>query len=277
MYQGERLTKTWLQSLDRLGFDHRWLHRDKAHYRKHSDHGQLALDASQLGFIQVVAIAEDIAIAPGRVPSLKHRKSQNPQSENASLDEQALRYLERNGAADVQALYDALIERNASVTKVEVADLVQRLAEQDKVALEDIPPATKSLSEYLRLWERNLWLYTSLVVSFATVLVIYVMPAEFPFLALRWVLGFVFVLFIPGYVTVEALFPKGRELDSIERFALSVGLSLALVPLVGLLLNYTPWGIRLTPMVISLTILTVGLAVIALARQYRISAERREV
>jgi len=230
-----------------------------------------------LGFIQVVAIAEDIAIAPGRVPSLKHRKSQNPQSENASLDEQALRYLERNGAADVQALYDALIERNASVTKVEVADLVQRLAEQDKVALEDIPPATKSLSEYLRLWERNLWLYTSLVVSFATVLVIYVMPAEFPFLALRWVLGFVFVLFIPGYVTVEALFPKGRELDSIERFALSVGLSLALVPLVGLLLNYTPWGIRLTPMVISLTILTVGLAVIALARQYRISAERREV
>ena len=229
-----------------------------------------------MGFIQVVAAAGNIAVALGRVPSLKHGKSQNSQSENASLDEQALRYLERNGAAGVQALYDALVARNASLTKVEVADLVQRLAEQDRVALEDVPPATKSLSQYLRLWERNLWLYTSLAISLATVLVIYAIPSDFPFVALRWVLGSVFVLFIPGYVTVEALFPRGRELDSIERFALSVGLSLALVPLVGLLLNYTPWGIRLTPIVISLTILTVGLALIGLARQYRISAERRE-
>jgi uncharacterized membrane protein len=106
------------------------------------------------------------------------------------------------------------------------------------------------------------------------VLVIYAVPPDFPFVALRWVLGSVFVLFIPGYVAVEALFPKGRELDSIERFALSVGLSLALVPLVGLLLNYTPWGIRLTPIVISLVILTVGLAVIAFARRYRLSVER---
>jgi uncharacterized membrane protein len=142
--------------------------------------------------------------------------------------------------------------------------------------LEDIPAAAKSLTEYLGFWERNLWLCVSLAVSFATLFVIYVMLSEFPFVILRWVLGSVFVLFIRGYVTVEALFPRGRELDSIECFALSVGLSLALVPLVGLLLNYTPWGIRLTPIVISLIILTVGLAVIALARQYRNSAERRE-
>jgi hypothetical protein len=207
---------------------------------------------------------------------LKHGKSQNSQSESASLDEQALRYLERNGAADVQALYDALLARDASLTKVEMADSVGRLAEQDKVTLEDVPPVTKSLSEYLRLWERNVWFYVSLVVSFATLFIIYALPSEFPFVALRWLLGSVFVLFIPGYVTVEALFPKGRELDSIERFALSVGLSLALVPLVGLLLNYTPWGIRLTPIVISLTILTVGLAVIALARQYKTSSARSE-
>jgi uncharacterized membrane protein len=192
------------------------------------------------------------------------------------LDEQALRYLERNATASVQELHDALSVGNPSLTQAETVDLVWRLADQEKVSLEDVPPSTKSLAEYLRLWERNLWLYGSLLVSLATILVIYALPSEFPFVPLRWIIGSVFVLFIPGYVTVEALFPKGRELDSIERFALSVGLSLALVPLVGLLLNYTPWGIRLTPIVISLTILTVGLAVIALARQYRISAERSE-
>jgi len=193
-----------------------------------------------------------------------------------SVDEQALRILERNSATTVQELHDVLSTRYPSLTKTEAVDLVWRLAGQDKVELEDVPPATKSLAEYLRHWERNLWLYGSLAISLATVLVIYTMPSEFPFVAVRWVLGSIFVLFIPGYVTVEALFPRGRELDSIERFALSVGLSLALVPLVGLLLNYTPWGIRLTPIVISLTILTIGLAAIALARQYRISAERSE-
>jgi hypothetical protein len=230
-----------------------------------------------LGFIQVVAVTGDIAIAAGGVPPLKHGKSKTPPSDVSSLDEQALRYFEKNATASVQELHDALIVRNPSLTKDEVADLVHRLAEQDKVSLEDVPPVTKSLAGYLRLWERSLWFYVSLAVSLATVLVIYVMPSAFPFVVLRWIIGSVFVLFIPGYVTVEALFPKGRELDSIERFALSVGLSLALVPLVGLLLNYTPWGIRLTPIVISLIIFTVGLAAIALARQYRISAERSEI
>jgi len=85
------------------------------------------------------------------------------------------------------------------------------------------------------------------------------------------------VLFIPGYVTVEALFPKGREMDGIERFALSVGLSLALVPLIGLLLNYTPWGIRLTPIVLSLVVFTVGVAGVGAGRRFKLALERFEL
>lgn len=116
------------------------------------------------------------------------------------------------------------------------------------------------MGEYLRLWERNLWLYGSLTISLATVLVIYAILSNSPFVALRWVLGSVFIFLIPGYVTVEGLFPRGRRPDAIERFALSVGLSLALVPLVGLMLDYTAWGITLTPIVTSLIALTAGLS-----------------
>jgi uncharacterized membrane protein len=58
-------------------------------------------------------------------------------------------------------------------------------------------------------------------------------------------------------------------LESLERLALSIGLSLAIVPLIGLLLNYTPWGIRLTPITISLATFTEAMALIALARKYR--------
>ena len=185
-----------------------------------------------------------------------------------------MQYLEKKGGtAGVQELYEALSLKDPSLTRADVVDCVWRLDEQEKAELKDLPPATKSLNEYLEHWERNVWLYASLAISLATIVAIYTLPAELPLVAIRWVLGSLFVLFIPGYVTVEALFPKGRELDTIERFALSVGLSLALVPLVGLLLNYTPWGIRLNPIVVSLTLLTVGLAMVALARKYRPSTE----
>ena len=64
--------------------------------------------------------------------------------------------------------------------------------------------------------------------------------------AARIVLGVLFVLFFPGYTLVAALFPARNSIGRIERLALSFGLSIAVVPLIGLGLNYTPWGIRLT-------------------------------
>ena len=84
---------------------------------------------------------------------------------------------------------------------------------------------------------------------------------------LRYVFGSALVLCLPGYSLIEALYPK-RELDELTRFALSIGLSLALVPLTGLVLNYTPFGIRLFPVAISLAGLTVALLIVAITRKY---------
>ena len=67
------------------------------------------------------------------------------------------------------------------------------------------------------------------------------------------------ILFVPGYVLIAALFPSNREIDGIERVALSFGLSIAVVPLIGLALNYTPFGIRLDPIVASLSVFTLAL------------------
>jgi hypothetical protein len=208
---------------------------------------------------------------------LNHKGSSHVRPQDRGLDELALAYLRKNGSASVKQLYDALKVTRPSLTETEAIDLVWGLVDRGEADVEDIPPATKSVREYLRFWERNLPLYLSLTVSLGTLLVVYAIPDDFPLVVFRWVLGSVFVLFIPGYVAVEALFPKGRELDGIERLALSVGLSLALVPLVGLLLNYTPWGIRLDPIMASLTILTIGLALVAFARRFRLSVERFEL
>jgi uncharacterized membrane protein len=70
---------------------------------------------------------------------------------------------------------------------------------------------------------------------------------------LRIIIGLPFVLFFPGYALVAALFPKKGDLGSIERVAFSFGLSIAVTVLVGLILNCTPWGISLYPILLALT------------------------
>jgi uncharacterized membrane protein len=92
--------------------------------------------------------------------------------------------------------------------------------------------------------------------------------------ALRIVLGLAFVLFFPGYTLVAALFPRKRDLDGVQRVALSFGLSIAVVPLIGLVLNYT-WEIHVYPILISLLIFIVVMAAIAWYRRQRLMPEER--
>jgi len=70
---------------------------------------------------------------------------------------------------------------------------------------------------------------------------------------LRIVIGLPFILFFPGYSLISLLFPSKQSLDTIERIALSFGLSIAITPLIGLGLNYTPFGIRLEPILASIS------------------------
>src|SRR5712692_9394248 len=91
----------------------------------------------------------------------------------------------------------------------------------------------------------------------------------------RVVLGLPFVLFFPGYVLIAALYPRSNDLDGIERVALSLGLSLAVVPLIGLVLNYTPWGIRLTPILVSLALFVAMCSFAAARQRLRHSAAER--
>jgi len=92
---------------------------------------------------------------------------------------------------------------------------------------------------------------------------------------LRILFGVAMVLFIPGYALIAALFPARDDLDGIERVALSFGLSIAVSPLIGLALNYTPWGIRLDPILTSLTLFTLAMVGIAWYRRLLLPAGER--
>ena len=149
-----------------------------------------------------------------------------------------------------------------------VMERVLRLESQGKILFEKLPAIVpSSLTEYLLSgWATWFWVVFSLAMV-ASVMVFVVPEGAFPVVYVRYVLGSVFVLFLPGYSLIRALFGS-KELDNVERFALSIGLSLALVPLAGLLLNYTPWGIRTAPVTFCLLALTLVFAFAAVVRDY---------
>lgn len=106
------------------------------------------------------------------------------------------------------------------------------------------------------------------IVAFVIVAAIFVLVPPLNETPVRAWLGFILVLFAPGYVFVSALFPEENELSGIERLALSIGLSICIVVFIGLALNYTPWGIRPGPVLLSITAFTLIFAAISAYRRW---------
>lgn len=143
---------------------------------------------------------------------------------------------------------------------------------------EDLSNNSKNISSkspYLSPKKSNmaLDLLIILIITFLTITSIYLpIISQTP---IREISGIIFVIFIPGYVLIAALFPKKHDLNIIERLALSIGLSVAISPLIGLALNYTPFGIKLTPIVVALTGFTIIMLIIAYIQRRRIAEDNR--
>jgi hypothetical protein len=167
------------------------------------------------------------------------------------------------------------VEERLPITEEKILDTVLKLQNQGTIKLENQPlPASMKPATYMKT-SQALWYWATIATATITVAVVFTVPEGFyPWSYLRNALGVIFVLWLPGYTFIKALFPvqvpiktSTETLDTIERIALSVGMSIALVPIVGLILNYTPWGIRLTPIVLSLFALTLAFATAAAIRE----------
>jgi len=170
-----------------------------------------------------------------------------------------------------------LVGETYPASKNEILDAIVKLQNEGKLQLTTPTQNPQGISAYLRT-SAALWFWTTIALSLGTLVAVFAIPeTAYPLVYIRYVLGAVFVLWLPGYAFIKALFPEqlpvktsDKDLDTIERIALSVGMSLALVPIVGLLLNYTPWGIRLTPIVLSLLALTTIFATAGVIRERQI-------
>ncbi len=127
-----------------------------------------------------------------------------------------------------------------------------------------------------------LWFWLTIVLAIATVVAVFtVAQSDYPFVYLRQIFGAIFVLFLPGFVFMKALYPSelpieasSENLDIVERVTLSFGVSITLAAMTGLILNYTPWGIRLTPITLSLLALTLIFGAVAVLQEYQANSHQ---
>lgn len=138
--------------------------------------------------------------------------------------------------------------------------------EKGELRLED-PDPPLTLWQYVKSMY-SLWFWVLATVVTLTASTIYLLPQTPPYIYVRYILGSLFVLYLPGFAVVESLFPRKGDITSLERLALSIGSSLALVPLIGLTLNYSPWGIRLNTVFTSLAILTLAFSTVSVDRKF---------
>jgi len=93
--------------------------------------------------------------------------------------------------------------------------------------------------------------------------------------------GFVFILFAPGYALISALSPHSNSsidesetehtaISFVERILIAVGLSVVIVPGTGLLLNYSSWGLDPVPLLITIGLVTLVLLVVATVRRLQL-------
>jgi len=112
-----------------------------------------------------------------------------------------------------------------------------------------------------------------LLVVTSLALLLIVIVTFFPDSTWRIIVGLPILLFIPGYVLQAALFPRKTHMDAVERVAFSFGFSIVVVALIGLILNFMPWGIRIHPILVTLTFFILITSVIAWYRRERFVEE----
>ncbi len=126
--------------------------------------------------------------------------------------------------------------------------------------------------EQIRAQAKTTWYWLTIIITIAAAVVIFVIPEDNQSLvSLRSILAIVFVMFLPGFVFVKTLFHKdgpvqnsSTGIDSLERLALSIAMSLIITSITGLILNSTPWGVTLLSVTLSLLVFTLIFATIAI-------------
>jgi hypothetical protein len=186
-----------------------------------------------------------------------------------------LNVLEENNPQSVEQLTKILTE-SLDLTEDDIIKSVLKLQTEGIIKLQNQTLELKKSINYLKTGGA-IWFWLTIAIGTITsILTLTISESANQWVFIRNILGLVFILFLPGFAFVKALFQNNLShknsignLETIQHITLSVGMSIVLVTIVGFLLYYSPWGLNLITIVPSLFLLTSLLATAAVIREYK--------
>jgi hypothetical protein len=201
-----------------------------------------------------------------------------------NLTQIIIKYIQEKKPKNIQQLINLMKEKH-SFPEEQIIKHVLQLQNQGKIKLQEIAKNKPSNFGGYLITKDARWYWIVLLLATITIPIVHIIPENYyPFAYLRIVFGLIFILWLPGYSFVRAIFTVGHRtkkfiqpLNPIERTAFTLVTNLAIDPLVGLILNYTPWGVRLTPITLCLLTITVVLSTVAIIREYKIRSATQQI
>jgi hypothetical protein len=184
------------------------------------------------------------------------------------IHDKILEYIQRSHPNTVEEIIRKLVD-DLDISRDIALRYITNLEKEGKLILSpELKEIPEDFKDYIRS-NHATWYWLTLLLIIVTTIIVFTVPGRaYPLSYIRHILGIIFMIFLPGYSLIKTLYPT-REIDEIERIGLSIGSSIAMVPLVGFLLNFTPWGIRLEPLTLGILLLTVILSTMGLLREHQ--------
>ena len=165
-----------------------------------------------------------------------------------------------------------LIQSKYEIKKDEFLDLIIELENENKITLNKYNNDLK-INRYEYLKSNNAtWFWLTIFYIISILVIIYINYNNYIYSNLRIILIIIYIIYIPGYSLTRLLFPM-KKINLLERIMLSMGCSLILTTILGLLLNYTFWGINIISITITHTIFTILLCILAIYREYYLNID----
>jgi hypothetical protein len=198
-------------------------------------------------------------------------------SNNSNTDEiakEVIKIIKERKPQNIVELLDFLKQEFSASNEILLKVILIMESEQKISLCKASNSVSTNFSKFMKT-KQVTWYWSTLIIEIAIIVVFFLLPENiYPLNYFRSLLGMILIFWLVGFTSIKVLIPSGthKNLDFIERFALSLGMSLALTPLIGLILNYSPFGIREGSITISLLTVVTILATVGVFREFTVKS-----
>jgi len=214
-----------------------------------------------------MALNINVRKLPRATEEMEPLDSTDKQDESLPLEKVIVETTRRKQPKNVYELVK-MIQETYSFSEKELIEKIMSLQAKGEILLKTPLMQYPRFRNYL-LSDQAFAFWITALATLSSISVALLIPENaYPLILARFILGSALVLFLPGYTFLKAIQAK-TEVSYLERILFSIGISIFFVFVVGLLLNFTPWGITTVPILFFLSFITICNATIATFNEYK--------